>query len=195
MHVAQHNADVDLETNVLNAPIKAHAKVALSGNFSADAVVDTGSIPLGAVVAAYSPNTQGFAGEAQLHATLKGPLKDRSQMEAHMSIPVLKATYQSLEIGIANPIRADYVDSVVTLQPADIRGTDTSLHLAGRMPTGGSGTPTLAAQGTVDMKILKIFETDLDSSGTLALDVRAAGSTSHPAVQGKLQFKDVALKS
>jgi translocation and assembly module TamB len=195
LHVAQHNADVDLETNVLNAPIKAHAKVALSGNFSADAVVDTGSIPLGAVVAAYSPNTQGFAGEAQLHATLKGPLKDRSQMEAHMSIPVLKATYQSLEIGIANPIRADYVDSVVTLQPADIRGTDTSLHLAGRMPTGGSGTPTLAAQGTVDMKILKIFETDLDSSGTLALDVRAAGSTSHPAVQGKLQFKDVALST
>ena len=195
LHVAQHNADLNLETNVLDAPVKAHAKVTLTGNYDADAVVDTGSIPLGAVVATYSPSTQGFAGQAQLHGTLKGPLKDKTQMEAHLSIPVLKATYQSLEIGIVNPIRADYVNSVVTLEPADIRGTDTSLHVEGRLPLGGSGIPTLAAQGTVDMKILKIFAPDVDSSGTLALNVHAAGSTSNPTVQGKLQFHDVALST
>jgi len=195
LHVAQHNADVSLETNVLDAPIKAHAKVALTGDYYAGAEIDTGSIPLGVAVATYSPSTQGFAGETQLHATLKGPLKNKKLIEAHLTIPVLKATYQSLEIGIVRPIQADYVNSVVTLQPADIRGTDTSLHVEGRLPLGSSGTPTLAAQGTVDVKILKIFAPDLDSSGTLALDVRAAGSTSNPTVQGKLQFKDVALST
>ena len=195
LHVAQHNADLDLETNVLDAPIKAHAKMALTGSYYVDAVVDTGSIPLGVVVATYSPGTQGFAGETQLHATLKGPLKDKTQIEAHLSIPVLKATYQSLEIGIVNPIRADYVNSVITLQPADFRGTDTSLHVEGRLPLGGAGTPTLAAQGTVDVKILKIFAPDVNSSGTVALNVHAAGSTSNPMVQGKLQFNDVALST
>lgn len=195
VHVADHNADLSLETNVLDAPIKAHAKVALTGDYYADAVLDTGSIPLGVVIATYSPGTQGFAGQTQLHATLKGPLKDKTKMEAHLSIPLLKATYQALEIGIAHPIQADYVNSVVTLQPADIRGTDTSLHVEGRLPLGGSGTPTLAAQGTVDVKILKIFAPEVDSSGTVALNLHAAGSTSNPTVQGKLQFNDVALST
>jgi translocation and assembly module TamB len=195
LHVAQQNADLTLETNVLDAPIKAHAKVALTGNYYVDAVVDTGSIPLGVVVATYSPGMQGFAGQTQLHARLKGPLKDKTQLEAHLWIPVLNATYQSLEIGIVNPIRADYVNSILTLQPSDIRGTDTSLHLEGRLPLDGSGTPTLAAQGTVDVKILKIFAPDVDSSGTLALNVHAAGSTASPTVQGKLQFNDVALST
>ncbi len=195
LHVAQHNADLTLETNVLDAPIKAHAKVALTGDYYTDAEVDTGTIPLGVVVATYSPNVQGFAGQTQMHATLKGPLKDKTKMEAHVSIPVLKATYQSLEIGILKPIQADYVNSVITLQPTDIRGTDTSLHVEGSLPLAGSGTPTLAAQGTVDVKILKIFAPDVDSSGTVALDVHAAGSTSNPTVQGKLQFNDVALST
>jgi translocation and assembly module TamB len=195
VHVAQHNADLNLETNVLNAPVKAHAKIALTGGYYTEAVVDTGQIPLAAIVATNSPSTQGFAGETQLHATLKGPLKDRTQMEAHLSIPVLKATYQSLEIGIVNPIRADYANSVLTLQPADIRGTDTSLHIEGRLPLSGPGTPTLEAQGTVDAKILKIFAPDVESSGTLALNVHAAGSTSNPMVEGKLQFNDVAVST
>ena len=195
LHVAQHHADLDLETNVLDAPIKAHAKVALTGSYYTEAVVDTGSIALGVVFATYFPSTQGFAGQTQLHATLKGPLKDKTQIEAHVSIPVLQATYQALEIGIVNPIRADYVNSVVTLQPADIRGTDTALHLEGRLPLGAAGTPTLSAQGTVDVKILKIFAPDVNSSGTVALNVHAAGSTSNPTVQGKLQFNDVALST
>jgi translocation and assembly module TamB len=193
--VAMHNADLNLESNVLDAPIKAHAKIALTGGYYTDAVIDTGTISLGAIVATYAPNMQGFAGQTQLHATLKGPLKDKAQVEARLSIPMLKATYQSLEIGIVNPIQVDYSNSVVTLEPADIRGTDSSLHLEGRLPVGGSGTPALVAQGKVDVKILKIFDPDLNSSGTLALDLHAAGSTSKPTVEGKLQFNDVALST
>ncbi len=195
LHVAMHNADLNLESNVLDAPIKAHAKIALTGGYYTDAVIDTGTISLGAIVATYAPNMQGFAGQTQLHATLKGPLKDKAQVEARLSIPMLKATYQSLEIGIVNPIQVDYSNSVVTLEPADIRGTDSSLHLEGRLPVGGSGTPALVAQGKVDVKILKIFDPDLNSSGTLALDLHAAGSTSKPTVEGKLQFNDVALST
>ena len=74
---------------------------------------------------------KGFQGQTELHATLKGPLKDKTKIEAHFTIPVLKASYQSLQIGIASPIRADYSNSVVTLQPAEIQGTGTSLRVQG----------------------------------------------------------------
>jgi translocation and assembly module TamB len=194
LEVAHHYADLNLDLKVSEASIHAKGRVALSGDYSTEAVIDTNTIPLDTLMAMYAPSLpQGFKGQTELHATLKGPLKDKSQMEAHLSIPVLNASYQSLQIGIASPIQADYSHSVVTLQPAEIRGTGTSLRLQGRFPIGGTDSPTLSASGSVDVRILKIVAPDLESSGILALDVRASGSAATPTVEGHLQFKDIRL--
>jgi translocation and assembly module TamB len=194
VHVAQHSADIDLNSKVSQASVHAHGRIALNGGYYTEAAFDTTTFPLDALMATYAPSVpQGFQGQTELHATLKGPLKDKSQVEAHLLIPVLKASYQSLQIGIASPIHADYSNSVVTLQPAEIRGTGTSLHLQGRMPIGGTASPTLSAQGSLDVRILKIVAPTVESSGTVALDVRTSGSASKPEVQGQLQLKDIAL--
>ncbi len=196
LHVADHYADVDLNAEVSQASVHARGRVALTGDYETNAVIDTGTVPLGVLLATYAPSVPaGFQGEAELHASLKGPLKDRSRLEAHLSIPVLKASYQALQIGITSPIHADYANSVVTLQPASIQGTDTSLDLQGRLPLGGNGVPTLSANGSVDVRILKIFAPTINSSGTLALDVHASGSASRPELQGQLQLKDIALSA
>ena len=195
--VAHHYADFNLNSKVSEASVHAHGRIALSGNYYTEAVIDTNTVPLDALMATYAPAVPpGFKGQTELHATLKGPLKDKSQLEAHLSIPVLNASYQSLQIGIASPIRADYANSVVTLQPAEIRGTGTSLRLQGTLPIGGStSSPTLSANGSVDVRILKILSPDLESSGTLALDVRASGSAANPTIAGQLQFKNIALNT
>jgi translocation and assembly module TamB len=194
LHIADHYADLNLDTKVSQAAVHAQARVALTGDYETNAVIDTGTVPLDALMATYAPSVSaGFQGQTELHASLKGPLKDISKLEAHLSIPVLKASYQALEIGITNPIRADYANSVVTLQPASIRGTDTSLDVQGRLPIGGDGSATLSAKGSVNVRILKIFAPDIDSSGTLALDVHASGSTARPELQGQLQIKDVSM--
>jgi translocation and assembly module TamB len=194
VRVAQHFADLTVDSKISQASVHAQGHVALSGNMEANATVDTGTIPLEVVLATYASGApEGFQGQAELHATLKGPLKDKSKIQAHLSIPVLKASYQSLQIGIIEPIRADYADSSVTLQPADIRGTGTSLHVQGRLPLGGNETLTLSAKGSVDVHILKIIAPDLEGSGTVDLDLRTAGSTANPAIQGQLKFNDVAL--
>jgi translocation and assembly module TamB len=194
IHIAQHFADLNLDSRFSQASVHAHGRVALSGDYYTEAVIDTNTVPLDALMATYAPSVpEGFKGQAEMHATLKGPLKDKSQVEAHLSIPVLKASYQTLEIGIASPVHADYSHSVITLQPADILGTGTSLHLQGRMPIGGTASPTLSANGSVDVRILKIVAPDVESSGTLALDVRSSGSASAPVIQGQLQLKDISL--
>ncbi len=196
LDVAHHYANLDLSSQVSAASVHAHGRVALTGGYYTEAVIDTNTIPLDALVATYAPSVpKGFQGHTELHATLKGPLKDKSQVEAHLSIPVLDASYQQLQIGIASPIRADYANSVVTLQPAEIRGTGTSLRLQGTLPIGGTAPPTLSANGSVDVRILKIVAPDVESSGTVALDVRASGSAANPTVAGQLQFKDIALNT
>jgi translocation and assembly module TamB len=194
--VADHSAELDLDSKVSQASVRVHGRVALSGNYYTEATVDTGTVPLDVLMATYAKGApQGFSGQTEFHATLKGPLKDKSQVEAHLSIPVLQASYQSLQIGIASPIHADYANSVFTVQPAEIRGTGTSLRIQGRVPIGGTASPTLALQGTVDVRILRIVAPDVQSSGVVALDVRATGSAANPDVEGQVQLKDVALST
>ncbi len=194
LDVAHHYANFNVNSKVSEASVHAQGRVALTGNYYTEAVIDTNTVPLDVLLATYAPSVPpGFKGQTELHATLKGPLKDKSQVEAHLTIPVLNASYQSLQIGIASPIHADYSNSVVTLQPAEIRGTGTSLHLQGRLPIGGTGSPTLSANGSVDMRILQIIAPDVDSSGTLALDVRASGSAASPTVAGQVEFKNIFL--
>ena len=105
VQVAEHRADINFESVISQASIHAHGRVNLEGDYDTDAVIDTGTIPLDTLLAAYVP--AGIKGQTELHATLKGPLKDKSRLQAHLSIPVLKATYQSLEIGIPQPIQVD----------------------------------------------------------------------------------------
>lgn len=193
LRVAQHKADLNVGTNVSAASIHAHGTVNLTGNYDADAVIDTNTIPLDPVLATYASSVpQGFQGQTELHATLKGPLKDKSRLVAHLSIPVFHAAYQELQIGIARPIQVDYASSVVTLQPAEIRGTGTSLTAEGRIPVSGNTQPTLTARGSIDVRILQMFAPNIQSSGVIALDMHASGTK---AVQGQIGFKDVALST
>ena len=198
--IANHSADFNFDTQIVQAAVHGHGRVALSGDYYADAQIDTGTVPLDVLLATYATGVpQGFTGQTELHASLKGPLKNKSQLEAHISIPVLNASYQSLQIGISNPIRADYVNSVITLQPAEIQGTGTTLRVQGQVPISGNAAPTLTAQGSIDARILRIVDPDVQSSGVVAVDVRASGFTSSssrtPAIQGQLEFKDVALST
>jgi translocation and assembly module TamB len=196
VRVAEHHADLDFDTVISQASIHAHGRVNLEGDYDTDAVIDTGTIPLDTLLAAYvSGIPAGFKGQTELHATLKGPLKDKSRMQAHLSIPVLKATYQSLEIGIPQPIRLDYADSVATLQPVEIRGTGTSLRAQGRIPIGGTNPAMMSAQGSIDVRILQIVVPGLQSSGNVTLDVRSSGPVTSPTVQGQVQFQNVAIST
>jgi translocation and assembly module TamB len=194
LRVANHNADFALDSSVVNSSVKAQAKVNLTGDYYAEASIQTTAVPLDVLTATYLPSVpQGFKGQTELHATLKGPLKDTTQLEAHLVIPTLDASYQSLQIGLASPLHADYAHSVLTLQPAEIRGTGTSLRLQGSVPLAGNAMPSLTAQGSVDMSILKIFSPDTKSSGTVTLDLHASGTVKDPSVNGRLQLKDVAV--
>lgn len=196
VQVANQKAELALDSQIAQASIHSHANVSLRDDYYVEASIDTNGISLEPMLALFEAQVpQGFQGTTELHATLKGPLKDKSRMEAHLTIPTLKASYQSLEIAAAAPLHADYANSVLTLQPAEIRGTDTTLRVQGTFPIAGTATPTLAAQGSVDIKILRIFDPDLQGSGSVALDVRASGSAANPAVQGQVHLHNVALST
>jgi translocation and assembly module TamB len=194
LHVANQKADLTLSSKVVDASVQAHASVNLTGDYYTDASIETTAIPLDALLATYLSNVpEGLKGQTELHATLKGPLNDKTQLEAHLTIPTLSATYQSLQIGIASPVKADYSHSVLTIQPAEIRGTDTSFKLQGNIPLAGNTPASLIAQGSIDARIIKIFSPDTKSSGAVSFDIRASGTAQDPSVSGQIRLQDVAM--
>jgi translocation and assembly module TamB len=193
-NVARKHATFTLNSQVAEASIRARGDVDLTGDYQASASVDTSPVPLYTLLASFSNTVpQGFQGQTEFHATLKGPLKDKARLEAHITIPTLTASYQQLQIAAAGPIHADYANSIVTLEPTEIRGTGTSLRIQGKIPLQGSSAPSLTAQGTLDVRVLSILRPDLKGSGTVSLDLHASGSRQSPSVQGRVQLKNIAL--
>jgi translocation and assembly module TamB len=188
-NVANHVGTFNLNSQVQNTYVKANGKVNLTGDYLADATVDTQGIPLQPIFAIYAPaQAPDMNGEAELHATLHGPLKDKTRLEAHATIPVLKVSYKQLHIEEASPIKFDYANAVLTVQPSEIKGTDTDLKFGGRVPLTPGAPATLNANGTIDLQLAQIFVPDLKSSGQIKLAVNSSGSLSNPNVQGRINI-------
>ncbi len=65
-------------------------------------------------------------------------------------------------------------------------GTDLTAH--GSMQLGGERAVDLSADGTVDMRLLSTFDSNLTSSGVVALNVTIGGTVNEPSAQGRLQL-------
>jgi len=185
-NVANHNATFALDSQVLNNPLHTQGKVALTGDYYADARLDTPVIPLQPLLAAYAPaQAANLSGQTELHATLRGPLKNKSLLEAHAHVPTLVVAYRttpapgaqpgSLEVAAVNPIRADYVDGVLTLQPGEIKGTGTDLRFQGRLPLQSNSPSTLKLQGVIDLSLAQVFDPTVTSRGQVQLDINSTG--------------------
>jgi translocation and assembly module TamB len=194
LNVADKRAEFTLNSLVLDASVNAHGKVNLEGGYYTEASVDTTTLPLDLLLALYLPNLpEGLKGQTEFHARLAGPLKDLSQIRADLTIPTLNASYQTLQIGTTAPIRVNYANSVITVQPAEIEGNNTSLCVHGVIPLSGNSAPTFVAQGSIDLLVLKMLSPDIRSYGTISLDVYTSVTAQHPTVNGQVRIKDVAV--
>jgi translocation and assembly module TamB len=198
--VANHEATFALGSQVINTPLKAQGKVALTGDYYADASLDTPVIQLQPLLAVYSPaQAARTTGQTEIHATLRGPLKNKQLLEAHLNVPTLAVTYQApgatpgqtvtLQIESVKPIRADYANQVVSLQPGEIKGTGTDVRFQGQLPVGGGkGPSTLSVQGGIDLALAEAFDPTLTSRGQLQFDINAAGHTPAEDVEGVIRI-------
>jgi translocation and assembly module TamB len=197
-NVANHVGTFNLDSRVLNTAIRGRGTVNLTGDYNANATLDTQTIPLETIVAAYAPSLAGkLTGQTELHATLKGPLKDKNRIEAHAQIPMLNVNYEkTVQIGAVSPIRIDLVNGVLTLQRTQLRGTDTDLQFQATVPMNNASAPvSLLALGTVDLKLIQLFDPDVVTSGQLRLDVNSYGQRTNPDVQGQIQVINAGFAS
>lgn len=194
--LANHVANANLTSSAMNTSIQAKAHVNLAGDYETDASVDTQNIPLQPLVAMYSPaNAASLSGQTELHATLHGPLKNKKLLQAHITIPYLKLGYShTIQLASTGPIRADYNDGILNLQPGAIRGTDTDIQFQGTIPVGVTAPMSLMLHGTVNLQIAQLFNPDIQSSGEIRFNINSQNVTAGK-LGGEIDIVDASYAS
>jgi translocation and assembly module TamB len=194
LDVGNHLAKLALNSGVEGAALHGNATVHLTPGYYTEASLDTSKFDIDPFLAMYMPSRpSGLKGETELHVSIRGPAADKTKLEAHVTIPVLDASYQALQIAAAGPIHADYSNSVLVLQPATIKGTDTSLQVQARIPVNQPGAMAVSAHGSIDLRLIQMFAPDVQSGGTIALDVNARGTLQNPGINGQIRLQNASL--
>lgn len=196
LDVANHLAKLALNSGVGGAAVHGNATVHLSPGYYTEASLDTSKFAFDPFIAMYMPSRPAdLHGETELHLAVKGPASDMHKLEAHLTIPVLDASFQSIQFGATGPIRADYANSVLVLQPASIKGTDTSLQFQGRIPINQPGEIAVSAHGSVGLQLAEMFSPGLRTGGNIAIDVNAGGTFKSPDISGQVRLQKVSFSS
>ena len=193
--VQNHLANFTLNSDVVNTYVRAKGQVSLTDGYIADISLDTGGIPLQPLFAAYAPAQANLvSGETELHASMHGPLKNKSQLEAHVQIPTLRLNYgNSIQLAATAPIRADYRNGLLKLQPGEITGTGTDLRFQGDIPVTGNAPATVTMLGNLDLRLAKIFVPNVNSTGQVRFDIRSTGTLSN--IKGQVWIENASVQT
>jgi translocation and assembly module TamB len=188
--VANHVAKLNLASDVLGTHAAGHGTIQLAGDYPADIAVDTSPIALQPLVALYSPSqASSLNGQTELHATLRGPLKKKTLIEAHLVVPNLNVNYKNtIQLAAAAPIRADYVNGALEIKRSVIRGTGTELTFQAHVPAAKDAPASLLLQGTIDLRLAEMLNSDMTATGQLRFDINSYGARSDPNVQGQIRI-------
>jgi translocation and assembly module TamB len=193
--IANHVVLANVALRAVGSSVTGSAQMTLRGNEMATARFDTQPISLPLLIALYSPSVASdLSGQTEIHASLQGPLKQVSRIQAHVAIPVLRVSYRNqLQLAAAQPIRADLVNGIMTLQPTQIKGTDTNLLLRGSIPVSGPAPMAVSLLGAVNLQIAEIFDPTLVTGGQLQLGVNAGGTLKAPNVNGQVKIVNASV--
>jgi translocation and assembly module TamB len=111
-------------------------------------------------------------------------------------MPVLQLNYKNkIQLGAANPIRIDFVNGVLALQRATLKGTDTNLQVQARIPTNSAAPASMLLQGKVNLKIAELLSPDISSSGEVRLNINSYGARANPNIEGQIEIVNASLAS
>jgi translocation and assembly module TamB len=164
--------ELSFNARVAQTNVKASGTVGVAAPYQTDLHLDTGSVPLHDLLALYAPGrADGFTGQTELHAYVRGPLTDRSRLDIHLEAPVLTASYKEFHLAAVKAIHLDYRDGVAVLHPSSIQGTGTDIQMEATIPVKNPSAAKFLVRGTVDLRAAQLLQPGMQSSGRIEFDV------------------------
>jgi translocation and assembly module TamB len=192
--VAHHVATIALDSELVKTFAKANGTIGIEAPYVTDLRLDTGQIELQPLVAIYAPDkATDFSGQTELHATIRGPLAEKSKLEAQVEVPALAVNYKQMQLAAAKPIRMNYRNGTATLEPAEIRGTGTTIDAQAVVPVTTRGPAEMVVQGNIDLKIAELLVPGLESSGQIQFDINSRQYGAGTNLNGQIKIVNANL--
>lgn len=189
-----HIAEVNLTSEVAQTPFSGHGTVEIAPPYMADVKIDAARVSFQPLAALYAADVNGeIQGQAELHASLHGPLQNPRQLEGHIEIPALNASYAQFQIGATKPLRADYKNGVLELQPASLKGTGINLDMQAMIPINDLMAAKYLVKGTVDLSLAKSLQPDLAGSGQIQIELDSRKRTAGSDKVGEVRLVNASL--
>ena len=196
LNVARQHARFELKSTVEQGYVQAKGDVDLKGEYASDVTADVRDLPLRPVLARFLPAVaQDLKGQTEMHASLKGPLKQPQRLDARVEIPAVHAEYKNFQLSNDGPIRVSYRTGVVTVEQAAIKGTGANLSLRGAVPLQSSSPMNLTAKGDLDLALVQAISSNTEASGKINLDLQTNGTFSAPSVKGQVHITNASLST
>jgi len=194
LDLAGRQLHVALNANGFGATLQSQGQVELAGDYMTSATLYIHSISVGALASRLEAKIQpGINGSADVHASIRGPLKDPSQMVISAEVPAMSFAYQTVHLSLVRPLQMEYRNGVATLQQSEIKGTGIDLTFQGAIPLESGAPFKIAANGTLNMNLLQEMTTGIQSSGEVQVAITGEGTVSKPTLKGDLRLQNVSL--
>jgi translocation and assembly module TamB len=122
-------------------------------------------------------------------------LQDPSRFEAHLEIPTLTASYHQLQLGAVEPVRIEWRNNVLALQPVTLHGTGTDLRLQATVPLNKANAATYQVEGTVDLSLVRMLQPGLSGGGQIHVDLDSHKQAAGSEEMGELRLVNASLHS
>jgi translocation and assembly module TamB len=194
-----------LQSNLVHAEISADGSIQLTGDYPGTAQISFEKVDLATARKLLLPSPKGqsswaFAGTVEGKATISGALLKPETLTAELEIPqfelrpdvsgVINTALSDVTIRNTQPIRAQLANSVIRVESARFTALNTDVSLLGTVNLKDKNPLSLNLNGTVDLKLARSFNPDLESSGSLLVRVTLRGSFDHPQLGGSADLRN-----
>jgi translocation and assembly module TamB len=182
------------------------AQVRLAEGLPSSGEAHIDRLGFGALYAMTMPNRKTnlpFDGFIQGGVTFSGPLEDPQAMRGSVRLeqaelrPSMPEANEDIgraatELVFRNngPIEIDAANGLAKIRTLEIQGKDTALSVRGTVPYLPHRSIDLIVGGSADLRLLRLFDPNMKSSGQSSLAASVTGAFENPAISGTLRLKN-----
>src|SRR5581483_898454 len=116
----------------------------------------------------------------------EGPLRNPSALTLTAEIPKLTAQMEGVELHNQEPIRVSMANQTVRIDSLALEGTDTRFRAGGTVSLLGDRRVDLRANGRLNLKLVQSFNADVNSGGSVDVNLSVAGTIAKPELVGEM---------
>ncbi len=132
----------------------------------------------------------GITGQSDWEGTanVSGPLAHPRQMNGEARLEQLTAVLEGVHLSSAGPVHAMLNNGVAHLDPVEITGEDTDVHVKADVQIVDQQQMDIAASGAINLRLTESLDSDLVSSGSTAFHLNVNGTLLKPMLAGDVIF-------